>query len=273
MSSLYIASTPIGNLEDITLRALRVFREVGLIAAEDTRTTRKLLTAYNVRTPVLSYNEHNRRTRIPLLLKRLEREDVALVSEAGTPGISDPGYFLVQAAIERGVAVVPLPGPSAVTIAVAISGLPSDGFLFLGFFPRRRVQRLRFLANVVEEKHTLVAFEAPHRLRGFLEDALSVLGDRRMAVCRELTKVYEEVYRGTVSQALGHFTEPRGEFTVVIAGADEVVTEVAEDNLRLELQRLRNAGVSGKEARARVSQALHAPRRRVYQAWLKVKEA
>ena len=271
MPSLYIIATPIGNLEDITLRALRVLKEVGVIAAEDTRTTRKLLSAYSVRTPLLSYNEHNRKARIPVLLRRLEREDVALVSEAGTPGISDPGSFLVQAAIERGVAVVPLPGPSVVTAALAISGLPTESFLFLGFFPRRRTQRLRLLAGVAEEKHTLVAFEAPHRLRGFLEDALVVLGERRMAVCRELTKVYEEVFRGTVSQALDYFTEPRGEFTLVIAGAGETGEEPGEETLRQELQRLKDAGLSGKEARARVSQALHVPRRRVYQAWLKMK--
>ena len=133
MPSLYIIATPIGNLEDITLRALRVLKEVGVIAAEDTRTTRKLLSAYGLRTPLLSYNEHNRRARIPMLLRRLEREDVALVSEAGTPGISDPGYFLVQAAIERGIAAVPLPGPSVVTAALVISGLPTESFLFLGF--------------------------------------------------------------------------------------------------------------------------------------------
>ncbi|MDP2954543.1 MAG: 16S rRNA (cytidine(1402)-2'-O)-methyltransferase, partial [Chloroflexota bacterium] len=218
MATLYIVATPIGNLEDITLRAIRVLGEVGLIAAEDTRTTRKLLSRYSIKTPLTSYHDHNKESKLPYLLRVLQEKDMALVSDAGMPGISDPGYELVVKAVEEGIQVVPVPGPSAVTTALAISGLPTDQFVYLGYLPRRRGQRRLALQEVSGESRTLVIFEAPHRLRDSMEDIRAVLGDRRLAVCRELTKVYEEVFRGTVSQALEHFTEPRGEFTLVIAG-------------------------------------------------------
>jgi len=200
MAVLYIVATPIGNLEDITLRALRVLREVGLIAAEDTRTTRKLLNRYDITTPLTSYHEHNRAAKIPILMEALETKDVALVSEAGMPGISDPGYELILEAISAGVPIVPIPGASAVTSSLAISGLPAGEFLFLGFLPRRKGERRDLLESLVEQPYTIVLFEAPHRLQGSLEDVLAVLGDRDIAVCRELTKVHEEVFRDTVSR-------------------------------------------------------------------------
>ena len=220
MPVLYLVATPIGNLEDITLRALRVLKEVGLIAAEDTRTTRHLLDTYGIKTPLLSYHKHSNVSRLEKLLEALEEKDVALVSEAGTPGISDPGYELVAACVKRGIPVVPVPGPSAVVVAIAASGLPTDKFLYLGFLPRTGKERRRLLRSVVEEKATLVAFEAPHRFTKSVTDVLAVLGDRQIAVCRELTKMYEEIFRGRVSEAIDHFSEPRGEFTIVIQGAD-----------------------------------------------------
>jgi 16S rRNA (cytidine1402-2'-O)-methyltransferase len=218
MPILYVIATPIGNLEDISLRALRLLREVKLIAAEDTRKTRHLLNPYNVRTPLTSYHEHSKRAKLDYLLDYLEKEDLALVSEAGMPGLSDPGYDLIVASIERGIPVVPIPGASAVITALVVSGLPTDQFLYVGFLPRRKGQRQRLLSSIVDESRTIVAFETPHRLREALSDIEEILGDRRLSVCRELTKVHEEIFRGRVSQAREHFVEPRGEFSLVIEG-------------------------------------------------------
>jgi 16S rRNA (cytidine1402-2'-O)-methyltransferase len=218
MSVLYVIATPIGNLEDISLRALRLLQEVKLIAAEDTRTTRHLLSAHDIKTPLTSYHEHSKRAKLDYLLNYLEREDLALVSEAGMPGLSDPGYDLIVAAIERGVSVVPIPGASAIITALAVSGLPTDQFLYIGFLPRRKGQRQRILRSIAEESRTVVAFETPHRINEALEDIEEILGDRRIAVCRELTKVHEELFRGRVSQARQYFIEPRGEFTLVVEG-------------------------------------------------------
>ena len=216
--ALYVIATPIGNLEDISLRALRLLQEVKVIAAEDTRTTRHLLNAYNIKTPITSYHEHSKRAKLDYLLSQLEEEDVALVSEAGMPGLSDPGYELIVAAIDRGISVVPVPGSSAVITAVVVSGLPTDQFIYLGFLPRRTGQRQRLLASIVDESRTIVAFETRHRLKKALNDIEEILGDRRLAVCRELTKLHEEVVRGKVSEAREYFTEPKGEFTLVIEG-------------------------------------------------------
>ena len=218
MPVLYVIATPIGNLEDISLRALRLLQEVKLIAAEDTRTTRHLLNAHNIKTPLTSYHEHSKRAKLDYLLNYLEKEDLALVSEAGMPGLSDPGYKLIVAAIERGISVVPIPGASAVITALVVSGLPTDQFIYLGFLPRRKGQRQRLLSSIVDEPRTIVAFETPHRLREALSDIEEILGNRRLSVCRELTKVHEEIFRGRVSQAREHFAEPRGEFTLVIEG-------------------------------------------------------
>jgi len=218
MAILYVVATPIGNLEDISLRALRVLREVKLIAAEDTRKTRRLLNAHNIETPLTSYHEHSKRAKLDYLLGYLEKEDLALVSEAGMPGLSDPGYDLIVAAVERGISVVSVPGPSAVITALVVSGLPTDQFVFVGFLPRRKGQRQRLLSSISDEARTIVAFEAPHRVREALTDIEEILGDRRVSVCRELTKVHEEVFRGRMSQARKHFAEPRGEFSLVIEG-------------------------------------------------------
>lgn len=214
-----MVATPIGNLEDITLRALRILSEVGLVAAEDTRTTRKLLTRHGIRARLVSYHQFSGEGRTRGLLSILKEQDVALVSEAGLPAISDPGYPLVRAVLEQGHPVTALPGPSAVLTGLAVSGLPTHQFVFLGFLPRRPGERRRLFASLEAEERTAVAFESPHRLRRTLEDLNGVLPERPLALCRELTKIHEEVYRGDAAGALEHFVQPRGEFTVVIGGA------------------------------------------------------
>ena len=251
------------------MRALRTLKEVKLIAAEDTRKTRRLLTTYDIKTPLTSYHEHNKRAKLPYLLGRLEGEDVALVSEAGMPGISDPGYELVVAAIERGFPVTPIPGASTVTTALAVSGLATDRFTYLGFLPRRANVRRRLLETVVDEYGTIVILESPHRLAAALNDILSVLGDRRIAVCRELTKVHEEVFRSRVSEAIEHFTEPRGEFTLIIEGKRERYKPQLTEDVRRQLHRMRVSGVTAKEAISKLAGETGLSRRELYQAWLR----
>jgi len=262
---LYVVATPIGNLEDISLRALRVLREVKLIAAEDTRSTRKLLNAYGIRTPLTSFHEFTGKAKVGRLVRELKERDVALVSEAGTPGVSDPGYDLVRAAIAAGAPVVTVPGPSAVTAALAVSGLPADRFVFLGFLPRRGVDRRKLLESVAGETTTLVAFESPHRLGESLKDVLDILGDRRAAVCREMTKMHEEVFRGTVSQAMERFIEPKGEFTVVIAGLQRVEASEMPRGIEAELRCLRAKGMGAKEAARLVAEKTGLPKRKLYE--------
>ena len=222
MSSLFIVATPIGNLEDITFRAIRVLREVVLIAAEDTRKTRRVLSAYQIDTRVTSFYEFNKQTKTPVLLKALEEGDVALVSDAGMPGINDPGYNLVVAAIQQGVTVVPIPGPSAITSALAVSGITAESFVHLGFLPRKTTARKKLFQSVAEDQRAIVAFESPYRIVASLKDAHELFGDRKIAVCREMTKVYEEIYRGNISEAILHFIKPKGEFTLVIDGKARV---------------------------------------------------
>jgi 16S rRNA (cytidine1402-2'-O)-methyltransferase len=221
MGILYLVATPIGNLEDITIRALNVLRQASLIAAEDTRQTKKLLQRYEIEKPMLSYHEHNKLSRVREILSALADGDVALVSDAGTPGLNDPGYELVRAALEAGYPVSAAPGPSAPVMALVVSGLPTDAFLYLGYLPRRGVERRRRIEEARAYPYTLIFLETPHRLEEALEDLQAILGDRPAAVARELTKIHEEVYRGTLGQARAHFhqNEPRGEFTLVVGGA------------------------------------------------------
>lgn len=218
MGTLYVVGTPIGNLEDITLRALNILREVSVIAAEDTRRTRQLLSAYEIKASLTSYHEHNKRAKLPRILQSLQEGDVALVCNAGMPGINDPGYDLIQAALEHDMDVVPVPGPSAITTALSVSGLTVEQFVHLGFLPRKKGARKKLLESVADEARAIVAFETPHRIISALGDISEVLGERRIAVCRELTKFHEEVFRGTVSEAIEHFSQPRGEFALVIEG-------------------------------------------------------
>jgi 16S rRNA (cytidine1402-2'-O)-methyltransferase len=246
MGTLFLVATPIGNLEDMSPRALRILREAHLIAAEDTRHTRQLLTHFDIHSPLTSYYEHNKLTKLEAVLSALGQGDVALVSDAGTPGINDPGYELVKAALEAGYNVSPVPGPSAPIAALAASGLPTDSFLYLGYLPRKSSERKEFLQKVADQPHTLVFLETPHRLLDALDDLLAVLGDRPIAAARELTKVYEQFVRGQISEVREHFTqhEPRGEFVLVVAGQREVTSERwAEDQLKKAISHeLKNGG-------------------------------
>lgn len=219
--TLYVVATPIGNLEDITLRALRVLREVDLIAAEDTRHTKKLLDRYGIRKPMVSYHEHNERERAEQLIRELKGgKDVALVSDAGTPAVSDPGYVLIRRCIEEGVRVVPVPGPSALIAALCVSGLPVHRFAFEGFLPHKEGKRRKRLEELKDEERTLIFYESPHRLLKTLRDMLDILGDREIAVARELTKVHEEVFRGRINEAIEKFSSSpvKGEITLVVEG-------------------------------------------------------
>jgi 16S rRNA (cytidine1402-2'-O)-methyltransferase len=220
MGTLYLVATPIGNLEDLSPRAVRTLREARLIAAEDTRVTRKLLAHFDLHTQLTSYFEHNKLSKLDSILAALAEGDVALVSDAGTPAINDPGYELVKAALAAGHSVCPIPGPSAPLAALAASGLPTDSFLYLGYLPRKSSERRELAGQVANLTYTLIFLESPHRLLDSLVDIQSTLGDRQIAVARELTKLHEEIWRGLVSGAHDHFTknEPRGEFTLVVAG-------------------------------------------------------
>jgi len=266
---LFVVPTPIGNLEDITLRALRVLGEVDTILAEDTRHTRRLLQHFDIRTPLLSYHEHNKRSRIGEVLTQLEAGDVALVSDAGMPSISDPGFELVQAALAADVQVEVLPGPSAVTTAVVTAALPARGFLFLGFLPRSGSARRSLLDEVRGLPYTLVFFEAPHRLRAALGDIEAVLGNRECVVARELTKIHEEVVRGDVASARRRFEagEPRGEITLIVAGASFAVAHNADDALA-EMRRMVDGGADRNAAVTRVMALYGTPRNRAYAMWL-----
>jgi len=270
MPSLYVVATPIGNLEDISLRALRTLREVKLIAAEDTRRTKQLLAKYEIKTPVTSYHEHNKWVKLDYILDCLGDGDVALVSNAGMPGISDPGYELILAANRRGIPVVPIPGPSVVITALVVSGLPTERFTYIGFLPHKASSRQRLLESVADEYGTIVVLESPHRLRAALNDILLVLGDRKVAVCRELTKMHEEVFRGTISQAIEHFTQPKGEFTLVIEGKGGKEKPQLTEAIERQLHSLRLAGVTAKEAIAKVSGETGLSKRELYRAWLKL---
>jgi 16S rRNA (cytidine1402-2'-O)-methyltransferase len=220
-----------------------------------------------------SYYEHNKTTKLGFLLRFLQNDDLALVSEAGMPGISDPGFELVVAAAKQGVRVVSIPGPSAIVAAVAVSGLPTDQFTYLGFLPRKQSERIRLLQQVSLETRTLVAFEAPHRLTDALKDLLNVLGDRRIAIVRELTKLHEEVFRGTTSEAIEHFHQPKGEFTIVIEGSTKEAEPTLTAEIRSEIQALQSQGIPAKEAIARLSATTGLPRRELYQAWLELKNS
>ncbi len=269
MPVLYVVATPIGNLEDISLRAIRTLREVKLIAAEDTRRTKRLLAAYHIKTPLTSYHEHNKLDKLDYVLSRLEEGDVALVSDAGTPGMSDPGYELIVAATRRDVPVIPVPGPSVIITALAVSGLPADKFISTGFLPRKAGDRRRLLESVVDEPGTIVVLESPHRLLAALKDVLLVLGDRRIAVCRELTKMHEEIFRGSISQAIAHFTDPRGEFTLVIEGKVGKDKPQLTEDIEKQLHSMRQSGVSAREAIAMVVRDTGLSKRELYRAWLR----
>jgi 16S rRNA (cytidine1402-2'-O)-methyltransferase len=266
VGTLYLVATPIGNLDDITGRALKILKQVNLIAAEDTRQTRKLLAHYQIDTPLISYHEHNKLTRLETVLETLSQADVALVSDAGTPALNDPGYELVRAAVEAGYCVSPIPGPSAPLAALVASGLPTDAFVYLGYLPRKRGDRRRLLNQAAEFPHTLIFLETPHRLLAALQDLQSEFGDRPMAVARELTKLHEEIFRGRISEARDHFADqtPRGEFTLVVAGKIGYTQGWSEKRLREALQDRLGGEEPPSQIAAEVSKECGWPRREVY---------
>jgi 16S rRNA (cytidine1402-2'-O)-methyltransferase len=233
MGTLYLVATPIGNLEDTSPRAVRILSTARLIAAEDTRHTLKLLNHFGIHTPLTSYFEHNKLTKIEAILSALADGDVALVSDAGTPALNDPGYELVRRALQAGYPVSPVPGPCAPIAALVASGLPTEAFLYLGYLPRKHSDRLRLLEKAAPYPYTLIFLETPHRLLDSLEDLLFGLGDRPIAVARELTKQHEEIFRGSLQEALAHFTArpPRGEFTLVIGGNKAEISRWSEAQL------------------------------------------
>ena len=229
---LYLIATPIGNLEDITFRAIRLLGNVSLIAAEDTRRTAKLLNRYKIVTPTISLHEHNEKQRTPSLIKRLEAgQSIALVTDAGTPLLSDPGLHLVRTAVERGLPIDPVPGASAILAALAVSGLVKNQFTFLGFPPNRSSARKKWLRTLTSQTRPLIIFEAPHRLLGSLQDMAEVLGNRQVTVCREMTKAHQELVNGPILSVVEQLGRPRGEFTIVVAPSTEPMPAVKNQNV------------------------------------------
>ncbi|MBK4730440.1 16S rRNA (cytidine(1402)-2'-O)-methyltransferase [Oxynema sp. CENA135] len=269
-STLYLVGTPIGNLEDITFRAIRILKSVDLIAAEDTRHTGKLLHHFDIKTPQVSYYEHNQQQRIPELLNKLEQgRSIALVTDAGMPGISDPGYELVKACIDRSFDVVPIPGVSACVTAVSASGLPSDRFVFEGFLPAKGQDRQNRLEALVVETRAIVLYESPHRLRETLQDLAKTLGGDRAAVLgRELTKLHEQFWRGTLNEAIAYYeseVQPQGEFTLVIAPGDREEPILSPEAIKAELQALLHQGISRSQASRQLAKNTALSRRDIYQ--------
>jgi len=271
---LYVVATPIGNLEDITLRAIRILKEVSLIAAEDTRRTKKLLNAYGIKTPVVSLYDQTERSKSRLLISRMEEgQDVAYVSDAGTPGVSDPGYILVNRAFAAGVRVVPIPGASAVIAALSVAGLPMDRFVFIGFPPARSSGRRLFLESLKDETATLIFYESPRRLVDLLRDVGSILGNREVVIAREMTKIFEEVQRGTVQEVLESLEDRvvKGEVTLIVSGKGKTdpifsVEDVAHQFIELR----KEAGISMKDMVQKITCRTGLPRKKVYGEVLKL---
>ncbi len=272
--TLYVVGTPIGNLEDITFRAVRILQSVDLIAAEDTRHTGKLLQHFQIKAPQISYHDHNRNSRISELLEKLHQgQAIALVTDAGIPGISDPGYELVKACVEVGIQVVPIPGPSAAITALSAAGLPTEQFVFEGFLAAKAQQRRDRLEFLRSEPRTIIFYEAPHRLRQTLQDLAAVLGtQRQLVLARELTKLHEEFWRGSIGQAITHYTErePQGEYTLVVAGMPPEQPQLSEAQIKAELQQLMAQGISRSQASRQLAQATSLPRRQLYQLALAI---
>ena len=270
--TLYIVSTPIGNLEDITLRAVRILKEVNAIAAEDTRHTQKLLNKFDIHTPLTSYHDHNKEEKAPVLVSRLlEGRNVALVSDAGTPGISDPGYFLINLAIDQKIPVVPIPGATAAIAALSVSGLPTDRFVFEGFLPSKHTARLKRLEELTKEDRTLIFYEAPHRILQTLDDMQTVLGDRKTVLPRELTKIHEQVLRGSLSEVKKQLEagSMKGEFTIILQAAIEEPMKPV-DTLEYLKNLMLHRGMSKKEAVAVAAEELGLSKKEVYKESLKI---
>ena len=271
---LYVVGTPIGNLEDMTFRAIQMLKQADAIAAEDTRHTGKLLRHFQIDTPQVSYHDHNQQRRIPELLQQLQQgRAIALVTDAGMPGISDPGYELVKACADAGIMVVPIPGPSAVTTALSGAGIAAERFVFEGFLPTKRKDRRHRLEQLSTESRAIVLYEAPHRLLQTLDDLGFALGKTRpLALGRELTKLHEEFWRGSIEGAIAHYIEhsPRGEFTLVVAGAPQIALDLSEAELKTELVSLISQGLSRSQASRQLAQQTSLPRRQLYQLALRL---
>ncbi len=266
VGTLYVVATPIGNLEDITLRALRVLKEVDVIAAEDTRHTQILLSHYGIRTPLTSYHEHNEKTKARQLMSRLERgEQIALVSDAGTPAISDPGYRLAVEAIRGGIPVIPIPGASALTAVLSAGGLPTDRFVFDGFLPAKKQERRARLRALSSETRTLVIYEAPHRLTETLNDLVEILGDRETVLAREVSKVHEEFLRGRLTEVAKQIAgrEIKGELTLLIGGS-RGQSEVSQEQIEKEIRKLKNDGLRVKEIAEILGEKYGYPKKEIY---------
>lgn len=278
---LYICGTPIGNLEDITLRSLKILKEVNLIAAEDTRHTLKLLNHYQINTKVTSYYEYNKFKKAPYLVEILKNgQDIALVSDAGMPGISDPGYVLIDLALKNNIKIIPVPGVSALITALVVSGLPTDKFVFEGFLPRKIKERKRYFKSIENEERTIIFYETPHRLKKALKDMLEILGDRKVVIARELTKLYEEIIRGKLSQVLTEIStkEVKGEITLIVQGGIKKKENSGTDFLIKEciieeyLKKLKNQGYSNKEIIKITQEKLNIPKNLIYKKLLEMKK-
>lgn len=273
--TLYVVGTPIGNLEDMTFRGVRILQTVDLIAAEDTRHTGKLLQHFQIKTPQVSYHDHNHQSRIPELLNHLGNgKAIALVTDAGMPGISDPGYELVKVCVESGIGVVPIPGPSAAIIALSAAGLPTERFVFEGFLPAKSQQRREHLESLKTELRTIILYESPHRLRDTLQDLGEILGqERQIVLARELTKLYEEFHRATIAEVIADYgdREPQGEYTMIVAGASPSLPQFSEAELKAELKRIVSQGVSRSQASRQLAKVTSLPRRQLYQLALAIK--
>ncbi len=279
---LYICGTPIGNLEDITLRALKILKKVKLIAAEDTRHTKKLLNHYQINTKVSSYYEYNKFKKAPYLVEILKNgQDIALVSDAGMPGISDPGYVLVNLALKNSIKIIPVPGVSALLTALVVSGLPTDKFVFEGFLPRKIKERKRYFRSIENEERTVIFYETPHRLKRALKDMLEIWGDREIVIARELTKKYEEIIRGKLSQILTEIStmEIKGEITLVVQGGtkkkgnDTIDFLIKECIIEEYLNKLKNQGYSNKDIIKIAQEKLNIPKNMIYKKLLEMKNS
>jgi 16S rRNA (cytidine1402-2'-O)-methyltransferase len=278
---LYICGTPIGNLGDITLRALKILKEVNLIAAEDTRHTKKLLNHYQINTKITSYYEYNKLKKAPYLVEILKSgQDIALVSDAGMPGISDPGYVLINLALKNNIKIIPVPGVSALITALVVSGLPTDKFVFEGFLPRKIKERKRYFKSVENEERTIIFYETPHRLKRALKDMLEVWGDRKIVITRELTKKYEEIIRGNLSKVLTEINtkkEIKGEITLVVQGGIRKKENDTIDFLKSEcimeeyLKKLKKQGYSNKDIIRITQEKLNIPKNLIYKKLLEMK--
>ncbi|MDJ0736589.1 MAG: 16S rRNA (cytidine(1402)-2'-O)-methyltransferase [Nostocaceae cyanobacterium] len=272
--TLYVVGTPIGNLEDMTFRAVRILQGVDLIAAEDTRHTGKLLQHFQIQTPQISYHNHNRRSRIPELLNHLHTGyAIALVTDAGMPGISDPGYELIKASIDEGISVVPIPGASAAVTALSAAGLPTDRFVFEGFLPSKTQQRREQLELLKTQQRTIIFYESPHRLQQTLQDLADILGtERQIVLARELTKLYEEFWRGEIGEALTVYAhkKPQGEYTLIVAGNPPIKPQLCEPQLKAELAKMISQGISRSQASRELAKATSLNRRHLYQLALAI---